>query len=81
MKKKDEEENNNVKITKKTMEEYETIRSSGVINMFDYFNVIKIAKKVGLKSLAKLTMDDYKGLLMNFSSLMNKYDIKQKRKE
>ena len=65
------------KFTKETMEEYETIRSSGVTNMFDYFNVIKIAKKIGLKSLAKLTRDDYTELLMNFSSLMKKYDIKQ----
>ena len=65
------------KFTKETMEEYEAIRSSGVTNMFDYFSVIKISKKVGLKALAKLTQNDYKKLLMNFSSLMKKYDIKQ----
>ena len=69
------------KFTKETMEEYEIIRSSGATNMFDYFNVIKIAKKVGLKVLAKLTRDDYKELLMNFNILMKKYDIKQRRKE
>mgnify|MGYP001561623336 FL=1 len=69
------------KFTKETMEEYEIIHSSGTTNMFDYFNVIKIAKKVGLKVLAKLTRDDYKELLMNFNILMKKYDIKQRRKE
>ena len=66
------------KFTKETMEEYEIIRSSGATNMFDYFNVIKIAKKTGLKSLAKLTRDNYKELLINFNSLMKKYGIKQR---
>lgn len=46
-------------------------------NMFNYSNVIEIAKKNKLKELASLSMDDYKELLMNFSKLMKKFDIKQ----
>ena len=68
------------KMTKETMEEYEIIRSSGVTNMFDYFAVITYAKKFNLKSLKKLTINEYKYLLQNFQSLMKKFDIKQKRR-
>jgi len=65
------------KITKRVMEEYEIIRQSGVTNMFDYYNVIRIAGKVGASELAKVTLQDYKYLLMNFGRLMKEYNIKQ----
>lgn len=65
-------------ISKKTMEQYEAVRKSGVTNMFDYYNVIEIAGKLKFDSLASLTREDYKELLMNFGKLMKKYSIKQK---
>lgn len=66
-----------MEITKEVMIQYETIRRSGMTNMFNYFNVIQIAKKNKLKELASFSMDDYKELLMNFSKLMEKFGIKQ----
>jgi len=65
------------RVSKETMRQYERIRRSGATNMFDYSNVIQIAKKLQFTALAKLTLGDYKVLLMNFGKLMKKYDIKQ----
>jgi hypothetical protein len=67
-------------ITKETMEQYEAIRQSGVINMFNYSGVISIAKRIKAKSLSSLSLDDYKELLMNFGKLMKQFDIKQDKK-
>lgn len=64
-------------ITKKTMEQYEAVRKSGATNMYDYYNVIRVADTMGFSSLASLTWRKYKGLLMNFSKLMKKYNIEQ----
>ncbi|MBU0777760.1 DUF5049 domain-containing protein [Patescibacteria group bacterium] len=64
-------------MTKEIMEQYEAIRKSGVTNMFDYYNVVKIADKLEFYSLASLIREEYGQLLMNFSSLMKKYDISQ----
>jgi hypothetical protein len=65
------------RISKQTMEEYETIRRSGVSNMFDIVGVQNAARRVGLKALAKLGRDDYIYLLQNFSKLMKGYGVKQ----
>ena len=65
-------------ITKDIMEDYETIRQSGVTNMFDFFQVTRIAKKWKMKELAKLTRDQYGELLGNFGKLMKYYNVKQK---
>ena len=64
-------------ISKKTMEQYEAVRKSGVTNMFDYYAVIRAAEWWKFYSLASLTSKDYKELLMNFGKLMKKYNIKQ----
>lgn len=67
----------NFKVTKETMEQYETIRRLGVTNMFNYYNVINVAKKIGLKKISKLTLEQYKNILMNFGKYMKQFDIKQ----
>jgi hypothetical protein len=64
-------------IRKKTMDQYELVRKSGATNMYNYYQVINIADQLGFYSLASLTRDEYGDLLMNFSSLMKKYNIKQ----
>lgn len=64
-------------ISKEVMEQYEAVRKSGVINMFDYYSVIEIAGKLKFDSLSSLTREEYKELLMNFGKLMKKYSIKQ----
>ena len=64
-------------ISKEIMEQYEIIRQSGATNMFDYYNVIRCAKILNLKKLAKVSLEDYKILLLNFQKLMKHYDIKQ----
>jgi hypothetical protein len=64
-------------LTKEVMQQYEFIRSTGLTNMFDYYNVMAIAKKLGCKELGNLTLENYKSLLMNFSKLMKEYDINQ----
>ena len=66
------------RMTKEVMEEYELIRSSGVVNMFDYYGVVDAANQLDFHSLGELTLDEYKYLLQNFNRLMRKYDIKQK---
>lgn len=68
-------------ITKETMEEYEELRRTGITNMFDYYNVISVSKKVKLKALAALSLDDYKYLLSHFGTLMKQYDIQQPGKK
>ena len=45
--------------------------------MFDYYNVIGIAKKFKCKELSSVTLDEYKDILMNFNKYMKKFDIKQ----
>lgn len=65
-------------VTKEIMEDYELIRQSGVTNMFDFYMVIQIAKRLQMKELSKLTQKQYGNLLMNFGKLMEFYDIKQK---
>ncbi len=65
------------KITKETMQQYENVRRSGLTNMFDFYTVIRIAKAYKFNELSKLTLDDYKNLLMNFGTLMKTHDIKQ----
>lgn len=65
------------RITEETMKEYEFIRSSGASNMFDYYEVIRIAGIVKASALAALSSEDYMYLLMNFGRLMKKFDVKQ----
>ena len=65
------------RIPKKVMEQYETIRSSGITNMFDYYTVIQVVGKLQLDELKSLSLVDYKTLLLNFGKLMKHYNIKQ----
>jgi hypothetical protein len=67
-----------MEITKQMVEDYESIRSSGVTNMFDYKNVIHIAKTLKMEGVAKLSLKDYANLCQNYSSLMNKFNIKRR---
>jgi hypothetical protein len=64
-------------ITKNIMLDYETIRKSGITNMFDYFAVVKFAKRLQMKELSQLTLAEYKVLLMNFGRLMQYYNVVQ----
>lgn len=64
-------------ISKEAMEQYETVRQSGVTNMFDYYNVMRVATECELYALGSLSLEDYKVLILNFSKLMKHYDIKQ----
>ena len=64
-------------ITKDIMLDYEAIRKSGITNMFDYFTVVKFAKRLQMKELSQLTLAEYKVLLMNFGRLMQYYNIVQ----
>ena len=61
------------------MEEYEFVRSQGPCNMFDTTAVKHIARRLGLKVLAEVASNFglYQELLMNFSKLMKKFNIKQ----
>ena len=63
-------------VTKEVVEQYEEVRKSGATNMFDYYNVVRIAGMMGLCPLAKISRDRYKELLMNFGKLMKEYGIK-----
>ena len=64
-------------ISKKTMEQYEQVRQSGVTNMYDYYGVITAANRRKFYALASLTGEEYSKLLSNFGKLMKQYDIKQ----
>ena len=64
-------------ITKEMMEQYEVIREMGPCNMFDYGCVADVAARMDFFELASLTRKEYRQLLMNFSELMKKYNIKQ----
>jgi hypothetical protein len=64
-------------ITKEIMEDYEIVRETGITNMFDYYRVMWAANKMNMGAFSKLTLEDYKVLLMNFNKLMKFYDIKQ----
>lgn len=64
-------------IAKKTIEQYEAVRKSGATNMFDYYNVIRVAGMMGFRSLAKISRERYSELLMNFGKLMKRYNIEQ----
>ena len=67
----------NETITKEVMEQYEAIREAGPCNMFNYSCVIHIADQMEFFQLASLDIKQYGQLLMNFSELMKKYNIKQ----
>ena len=67
----------NETITKEVMEQYEAIRQMGPCNMFDYGCVGVVAARMDFFKLASLTRKEYRDLLMNFSELMKKYNIKQ----
>lgn len=72
-------------ITKTDIETYEFLRQSGIVNMFDYFQVIDLAArleeiledKFGYVGLIDLSYEDYGVLLMNFGRLMAYYGITQ----
>lgn len=67
-----------MEITLEMLKEYEVIRRSGATNMFDYYNVIKVAKKAKINSIAELTRDEYKELLMNYGKKLKEFNVKQK---
>jgi hypothetical protein len=66
-------------MTKAVVQGYETIRCSGVCNMFDRTLVARAADMMGCRGLAKVAEDRaaYSYLLQNFGRLMAKYEIKQ----
>ena len=64
-------------ISKKMIEQYEKVRQTSIVNMYDYYGVIYAAKALELKELAKISLINYKTLLLNFQKLMKHYDIKQ----
>lgn len=66
-----------MEITIDMLRDYEVIRRSGVTNMFDYYNVIRVAKKAKINSIAKLSRDDYMELLMNYGKKLKEFNVKQ----
>lgn len=71
------ENQQDARISKEIVEQYEKVRQSGKTNMFDYYNVITIANSFGFYALATITRDDYIYLLQNFGKLMSLYNIQQ----
>ena len=69
--------NTNENITKKVMEQYESVRRSGICNMFDYYCVMRAAMTSDYRELAALYVNDYIYLLSNFGSLMKLYGVNQ----
>ena len=69
--------NTNKNITKEVMEQYESVRRSGICNMFDYYCVMRAAMTSDYRELAALYVNDYMYLLSNFGSLMKLYGVKQ----
>lgn len=67
-------------IPRKMMEQYERIRQTGAVNMYNYYGVVDVAKILKLKELAGISLEDYKILLLNFQKLMKHYDVKQPKK-
>ena len=67
----------NAKITKQVMEQYEKVRKSGVSNMFDVTAVLNYAAFFGYEALANLSRKDYIDIISNFSHYMKKYGIEQ----
>jgi len=61
-------------ITKEKMEAYETVRQSGVTNMFHIPNVIEAAD--GMCDVF-LTKDDCLYIMSNYGKLMEHYNIKR----
>ena len=66
-----------MEITKEIMEQYETMRQSGICNMFSYDCVMIYAREMKLLNLGSLTFEEYKDVLRNFSKYMKKFDIQQ----
>ena len=59
------------------MEQYERIRQTGFVDMYDYNGVVRFAMFLKFKELARITLTNYKILLLNFQKLMKHYNIKQ----
>lgn len=62
-------------ITERMMQEFESIRASGVANMMDYYKVMRVARKHGAKQLAGLSQGQYMVLLNNYQKMMDKFKI------
>lgn len=58
-------------ITKEKMETYESIRSSGITNMFDVKAVIFLSEDI-------LTKEDCIEIMKNYKSLMEKFGIERR---
>ena len=61
-------------ITKEKMQAYETVRQSGVTNMFHIQNVIEAAGNI---CDVFLTKDDCLYIMENYGKLMEHYNIKR----
>ena len=57
-------------VTKEEFRAYETVRQSGVTNMFDVFAVVKYAKKFGNVVLSKPTIID---IMHNYSDMKKEF--------
>ena len=72
-------------ITKTDIQTYEFLRQSGMVNMFDYFQVVDLAARFepfledrfGYAGLVDLSYEDYGVLIMNFGRLMEHFGITQ----
>lgn len=65
--------------TKEVMQQYETVRKSGVCNMFDMTCVAEACDMLEFQDLLEVVEDrgKYTMLLMNFGKLMEHYEIAQ----
>lgn len=67
-----------MKITLEMLKDYEVIRRSGLANMFDYQNVIRVAKITKIDVIAKMSPEEYKELVMNYGKKLKEFNVKQK---
>jgi len=64
-------------ISKKAVEQFESIRQDGACNMMDRRCVQNEADDYAYYSLASLTKPEYAMLLLNYSALMEYYQIER----
>ena len=68
-----------MEITKWIMQQYEIVRRSGAVNMFNMSGVANVAAQFGFDELEEVANDreQYMDLLKNFSSYMREFGVVQ----
>lgn len=64
-------------MTKEVMEQYEQVRALGLCSMWDFFCVMRIARKRKFYALSALTMNEYGDIIKNSLKYMDKFGVKR----